>query len=319
MPKYLVTGGSGFIGTHLVQALRDRGDDVVSVDVRPPNNSQHMPIWRECDVTDKAALSKVMHECRPTHVIHLAAKANLNGKTIEDFPDNVLGTSNMVECVNDVDSVLRFVNTSTQYVVRPGIYPEHDELLTPYTAYGESKAVAEKIVREKCGKSWTIIRPTNIWGPLHPHFPHELWRYLQRGYYFHPGFRAIRKYYGYVGNAVAQILAISAQDASAAGKVFYITDAPIDSYDWMNAFSLALAHRKAKRIPRSLWYLMALAGTSLKRAGHKAPIDIERYFRLTVDESVPYQRTLELAGPPRYLLLDGVKRSVEWYEASNAN
>lgn len=318
MLKYLITGGSGFIGTHLIQMLQARNDELLSIDIKPPKNLKQMSLWVKCDIKNKRELLRLVQQFRPTHVIHLAAKANLNGRVVADFPDNTLGTLNVTECVNDVDTVKRFIHTSTQYVVRPGVNPDSDDLLVPYTAYGESKAVAETIVRQQCKKCWTIIRPTNIWGPLHPFFPHELWRYLEKGYYFHPGFRPIKKYYGYVGNAVNQILSITHKEDITAQKVFYITDEPIDSYDWMNAFSLALRHKRAHRIPRVLWYVMALAGTTLERFSLRGPMDTDRYFRLTVNESVPHQKTLAIAGPPQYSLVDGVKLSIEWYCSTNA-
>src|SRR5690606_40216757 len=67
----------------------------------------------------------------------------------------------------------------------------------------------------------SIIRPTNIWGPRHPFFPHELWRYLERGYYVHPGLRPTPKYYGYVTNAVAQIDRKSTRLNSSHVKISY--------------------------------------------------------------------------------------------------
>lgn len=314
MTNFLITGGSGFIGTHLIRALIKKGESLVSIDRRPPIEQSHKTLWVQCDIKNKTELLKIVRKTMPTNVIHLAAMANLNGRSIDDFPDNTLGTTNVIECINATDSVRHLIHTSTQYVVRPGIYPETDDYLKPYTAYGESKAASEIAVRQNCRKKWTIIRPTNIWGPLHPFFPRELWRYLAKRYYLHPGFKPIRKYYGYVGNAIEQILALVTQGDIVVSKVFYITDEPIDSYDWMNTFSLALSKKSAQRIPSNLWRLMAVAGDVLKRTGLKSPVDSERYFRLTVNETVPHEKTLNLVGPPKYSLADGVRQSVDWYE-----
>ena len=323
-PRILVTGGSGFIGAHLVDRLSDRPCDILNIDVVPPRLPNQRQFWLACDIKNLGKLSDAIRSFGPTHVIHLAARANLRGTSVADYPDNVLGTKNVVACVNEVSSINRFVHTSTQYVVRPGLFPTSDDALIPYTAYGSSKAEAETVVRQNCAKQWVILRPTNIWGPRHPNFPNELWPYLHRRLYLHPGYRSITKYYGYVENAVDQIaiLALQASDVDVNGKVFYITDPPVDSLDWMRAFSMALCGKDVRRVPRPVWRLLAGLGDALNRIGIAFPMSSARLFRLTVDERLPFQKTIELCGAPQIPMQEGVRRSVEWYlkagSASNA-
>ena len=189
-----MTGGSGFIGSHLMTELQARNIEALNIDVRPAQHPGQQDRWKSCDIKNAEALATLFREFQPTVVIHLAAKANLDGVSIADFPDNTLGTHNVVRCVNNTESVRLFVNTSTQYVVKPGVTPTTWDQLEPYTAYGQSKAEAELVVRQECIVPWVTIRPTNIWGPGHSFFPFELWRYLQLGYYLHPGFKPIYKY-----------------------------------------------------------------------------------------------------------------------------
>ncbi|MGO9340347.1 MAG: hypothetical protein ACLPY1_22855 [Terracidiphilus sp.] len=62
---------------------------------------------------------------------------------------------------------------STQFVVGPGPLPVHDQDFRPYTVYGASKVLAEKAVRDgRLECVWTIVRPTNVWGSMHPRYPH---------------------------------------------------------------------------------------------------------------------------------------------------
>jgi nucleoside-diphosphate-sugar epimerase len=265
---------------------------------------------------NKELLLSEFERFKPTHVFHLAAKANLKGKTVADFPENTIGTDNIVHCVNSTSSVHRLISFSTQYVVRPGVWPEKNDFFAPYTPYGESKAVGENIVRTKCTKSWVILRPTNVWGPLHPFFPYEMWRYLQHRLYMHPGYRPIIKYYSYIDNAIDQIYSISFSDSEhVINEVFYITDPPINNAEWLNAFSIALSGRPIKKIPKFLWRLLALSGDVLNRVGLIFPMSSDRFFRLTVDECIPYESTINITGLPRVSLKDGVKMSVEWFQS----
>ena len=174
--RILITGGSGFIGTHFVNLLLNKNVEILNVDIQKPKIDSLHAFWKQCDIKNFNKLLNIFSEFSPTHVLHLAAKASLNGKTISDFPDNTIGTQNVVDCVRKLKSIRRFIHTSSQYAVCPGVYPESDEYYQPYTAYGESKAESEPIVRAAnithC--VWTIIRPTNIWGPWHTGFPHDL-------------------------------------------------------------------------------------------------------------------------------------------------
>lgn len=315
--RVLVTGGSGFIGTHLIELLSKSENQLLNVDISAPKLRLHDQYWSQCDIKDYEGLLRIFDEFKPTHVINLAAKASLDGDSIDDFPDNVIGTKNMVECVNQMPQMTRFIHVSTQYVVTPGVYPKSDEFLRPYTAYGESKAEGERIVRKHCSKAWVILRPTNIWGPMHPNFSNEMWPYLQKRYYFHPGFAPIRKHYGYVENAVDQIVkfGLVSKDEDVCGKVFYITDPPIDSAEWLNGFSLVLSGKPIRRIPKTVWRLLARFGDVLLAMGIRSPISSERFFRLTVNEALPFEKTIALTGEPEISLHEGITRSVAWFKS----
>ena len=311
----MVTGGSGFIGTHFIERLCGGDVEILNVDGKAPNIDAHRAFWQCCDIKHHEDLLEIFSRFAPTHVLHLAAKANLNGRTIADFPDNTAGTQSVVDCVRATPSVKRYMHTSTQYVVRPGVFPESDEYLLPYTPYGESKAESESILRgAELDCEWVVVRPTNIWGPWHTAFPFELWRYLGKRYYVHPGFRPIRKYYGYVGNVVSQMhqLLFDVPAESVDRRVFYVTDAPMDNADWMNAFSVAFSGSKIRRIPRSLWQTMAIVGDAVKAVGGRFPVDSDRYFRLTVEEALPYERTFALTGTPEISFDEGVGVCIDW-------
>lgn len=313
--RILVTGGSGFIGTHFISRHSSEYCKILNIDINSPTDEDQKKYWRYVDITDYQALNKEFRKFQPTHVINFAAKATLDGKTLADFSDNFVGMKNVIKCLKETKSVKRFIHVSTQYVVTPGVFPDDDEMMLPYTLYGESKALAEQCLREsRLECEWLIARPTNIWGPRHPTFPHTLWRYIQKGWYIHPGYQPVKRYYGYVRNAVEQLgcLLLRLQECDCNRKVFYVSDPPIDSYRWMNAFSIALRGRPVRRVPRKVWGGLAFAGDLLNGLGIRFPIHRQRYFRLTTEECVPLERTLQLCGMPKISLEEGVRETVVW-------
>jgi len=315
-PRFLVTGGSGFIGTHLIKRLCERDAEVINLDTAVPLEFNQKHLWQRCDILNLSQLNSSFAEYRPTHVIHLAARASLKGDKLRDFPENIRGTRNIIRAVNDGQSIVHLVHFSTQYVLRPGIFPKADDFYRPYTAYGESKAIAEKIVRARCLRPWTIVRPTNVWGPHHPAFPHELWKFLERRLYVHPGKDPVRKAYVYVDNAICQTLAIIDSPLQLKeSRTFYLNDAPINNYEWMNSFSIALSGKPVRVIPRLLWKTLAQCGDLLRSFGLNTPISSQRFFRLTTSETIPWDEIQKIAGPSMTSFREGVEASVRWYKA----
>ena len=208
--RTLVTGGSGFIGTNLIEALLERGTEFINIDKARPNIPQHDKFWRPLDIMDVEGLRRIFGEFRPETVIHLAALVDDRGRTLEDYAENTVGTMNVVRAGDAVGTVTRLILTSTQFVVKAGYVAKNDEDLAPHTLYGESKAEMERMVRAAPPRrtAWTIVRPTLVWGPWHPRYPDHAWRYLARRWYFHPvTARPVVRSYAYVGNVVSQMIA----------------------------------------------------------------------------------------------------------------
>ena len=80
----------------------------------------------------------------------------------------------------------------------------------------------------------------------------------------------------------------------------------------MNGFSKVLSGKKVRRIPKTLWKVLALAGDTLKYGNIKFPVDSGRFFRLTVNEDIPYEDTIDLVGKPTFSLEQGIEISVNW-------
>jgi nucleoside-diphosphate-sugar epimerase len=311
----VVTGGSGFIGTHLIDLLEQNPHlRIINLDVKPPHKKEHQPYWVRCDIMDANAIAESFKGQDVRYVAHLAARTDMGGKTVEDYNFNSIGTQRVIDAIKQAGTVERAVFVSTQFVVGPGRLPENETDFRPHTIYGESKVLAEKAVRNSDLQCiWTIVRPTNIWGSWHPRYPQEFWRVLQRGLYFHPGSKKVIRSYGYVGNVVAQIAGILQQPAEKVNhRVFYVGDPPIELLQWVNEFSVRITGHKARIIPQVALQLMAWAGDGLVKLGIKAPIYSSRLQSMTQDYPTPMEPTFALLGPPKKTLEQGVEETVEW-------
>jgi GlcNAc-P-P-Und epimerase len=313
--KIIITGGSGFIGTNLVQSLALGGHEILNLDIAKPKVSALERSWINCDILRKSQLEEEFHRFRPEVVVHLAAETDTDpAKTLEDYRVNTEGTKNLLNAVLLTESVRKLIITSTQFVHQGMEGPQHDEDYAPHTIYGESKILSEQFTRNanlKC--SWTIIRPTNIWGPWHLRYPYEFWKVLAEGKYIHPGKQRVVRSYGYVGNVVSQIGKIlELPDEVINKKTYYVGDEPVDLYDWVNGFSLGQIGKNVRVVPRPLVYSLALIGDILKTMGIKFPITTSRYRSMTSNNPADMRKTFKELGPARYSLQEGIDETVKW-------
>lgn len=320
--RILITGGSGFIGTNLTERLDKEDVTFCNVDIVPPKISALTKYWVQTDIMNYSDLKSVFERFRPTAVIHLAAETDTDPlKTIDDYKVNTEGSLNVINSAKTVNTVERFILTSTQFVNQNPLGPKHDEDYAPHTIYGESKIVSEKYLRSSgIEAAWTIIRPTNVWGPWHLRYPFEFWKIIAEGKYFHPGHQRVIRSYGYVGNVVDQVITIldkSKEEVSK--KVFYVGDNPINLFDWVNGFSIKQTGKGVKVVPRFLVYAIALFGDVLQALKIKFPLTTSRYRSMTTDNPAYMGRTFEELGSPKYSLNEGIDQTIIWLRKVHPN
>jgi GlcNAc-P-P-Und epimerase len=314
MMQVLVTGGSGFIGTNLIDVLVERGISLLNLDMNPPRKTSHRTYWQEGDILDFERTLGVFEKFKPTHLIHLAARTDVLSNDLSDYRVNTEGTNHILQCIQRTPGFQRVIITSSQFAFAPPGLPAHDEEFNPIGAYGMSKVVSEKATRAAgLNCIWTITRPTNIWGPWHPRYPHEFWLVVRKGMYFHPGGKRTIRSYGYVKNIVYHMMKMLEAPAPLVnGKVYYLGDPPIPLIDWANGFSLAITGRPVRVIPRSLMALLATAGSVLAAAGIRFPITRSRYRSMTEDYFSPVESTITAFGRPPFSLEEGIHETVNW-------
>lgn len=314
--RILVTGGSGFIGTNFVERNRGKDQELVNVDLRAPLNPSHLSHWKECDIMEARQLSAIFDDFQPTHVLHMAARTDCEENTTveEGYAVNTTGTENVLGAIKQTPSIERAIIVSTQYVAGPSRLPLHDQDYFPHTVYGQSKVIAEQLTRQadlQC--VWTLVRPTNIWGPWHLRYRREAWRVIDRGMYMHPGGKQVTRTYGYVGNVVWQLEQILKAPRGVVDKqVLYLGDRPDDIYKWVNEFSLALRGKPARRVPRAALAPIGWVGDGLAKIGKQFPLTSSRFNNMISDYPANTAKTFDMLGEPPYSLKEGVEETVIW-------
>lgn len=180
--KALVTGGAGFIGSNLVDALLARGDAVTVVDDLSTGRRENLDgalaagaQLAELDIRDAAGLTELMTEAQPQIVFHLAAQIDVR-RSIEDpafdAAVNVGGTANLLEAMRTAGSSrIVFVSTGGAiYGEGEGKQLPLDEgtPIAPLSAYGQSKFAAEgylALYERLYGLSGVSLRLGNVYGP----------------------------------------------------------------------------------------------------------------------------------------------------------
>jgi UDP-glucose 4-epimerase len=169
----LVTGGAGFLGSHVVEALLRRGERVVVLDDLSGGFAANVPdglTFVEGSILDLALVERVFAEHRVRRVYHLAAYAaeGLSHYIRRfNYQNNLIGSVNLINASVNHD-VECFVFTSSIAVYGPNQVPMHEDLVpAPEDPYGIAKLAVEQDLRAchaQFGLPYVIFRPHNVYG-----------------------------------------------------------------------------------------------------------------------------------------------------------
>jgi UDP-glucose 4-epimerase len=307
--KALVTGGAGFIGSNLVDALLERGDEVTVVDDLSTGRRENLdPALAggadlvELDIRDAAGLAALAEERRPEVVFHLAAQIDVRKSVADpafDAAINVGGTANVLEAVRAA-GCRRLVFSSTG----GAIYGEgegqrlplaEDAPLAPLSPYGQSKFAGEgylALYERLYGTSGISLRFGNVYGPRQDPLGEAgvIAMFCGRLRAGEPptvyGDGRQTRDYIYVGDVVAALLAAAESDATGAINVGTgIETDVLELVDRLKALTNAENFDPAMAPPRPGEVQAISIDPSLarERLGWEARTDLDTGLRLTLD------------------------------------
>jgi UDP-glucose 4-epimerase len=244
---WLVTGGAGYIGAHVVRAMVDAGSDVVALDDLSTGVAERVsgaPLIVG-SVLDQTLLRQIIEEHQVTGVVHIAAKKQV-GESVADpltyYRENVGGVMMLVEACRDsgVDRVV-FSSSSATYGLPDVDLVGEETPCVPLSPYGETKLVGEWVMRD-CATAFGLrsmaLRYFNVAGAASPELGDPgvfnlipmVFRELEAGArpkvfgndYPTPDGTCIRDYVHVVDIAAAHLAAVRALDEGASSATYNI-------------------------------------------------------------------------------------------------
>ena len=320
--KILVTGGTGFTGSHLTRRLLQKGHKVVALDNQPGLFCDELKrLGAEVvigSVADRDLVFKVTEGCEVVH--HLAAmfrKVNLPKKVYWDV--NVEGTRYVLEAALK-NGARKVVYCSTCGVHGDVKHEPADESapIAPEDYYQYTKYEGERVIPEFLAKGLKVVtlRPTAIYGPGDPERFFMLFKMVSRGRFFMFGDGNVHYHPVYIENLV-DAFELAAASERGNGEVYLIAD---EKYYTLNELVFAIAESlriKLKMIHVRFWPLWT---TALACEMAYKPFNIDPpLFRRRVDwfrqnRAFSIERAKkDFAYQPKVGLKEGLARTAQWY------
>ena len=324
--RVLVTGGTGFVGSHLVRRLLAKGLDVVSLDKSPGLFDDELRTSGATlisgSVTEPEDVNRAMEGCEL--VYHLASPfGDLLQPDAVYWDIEVNGTRHVLEAA-ERHRVRRVIHCSTQGVHGIIDRPPGDENspLAPRDYYCYSKVEGERVCQEFISKGMdiVIIRPTSVYGPGDTRGWLKLYRMVESGWFLMIGDGTTMNHPVYVENLV-DIFELAADKPGAKGRVYLAgDDKSVSLTELVHGVGKALG--SDVRIVRFPFYQIAWLGSGVievlfKAIGIKPPVFRRRLSWFKTNRAFRIDRAKdELGYQPRVPLSEGLTRTAHWYRNS---
>lgn len=322
--KVLITGATGLLGGHLLQALQQRGEQIRAL-VLPSENAEKLTAQGveviRGDVTDAGTLAPAVKDIEI--IIHLAGMMGVERPLADYRLVNVTGSGNLYQAAQKA-GVRRFVHTSSHTVYGLGygrFLTEKDALRPDPDPYSVTKAEGDRLIRRLMLNSdveTVILRPGTFFGPGDRlHFGRIAQRMKNgKGIIIGRGDNALP--FCYVTDVVQGFL-LAAYHDKAPGNVYNITnDHPLTQQEIFNAIADDVhGKRPTRRLPYLPIYYGGIVAERIAHITHTKPIVTRlgaMMFGTDNRHSVEKARS-ELGYEPQVDIREGIKLAAEWFNA----
>ncbi|MCP1385861.1 NAD-dependent epimerase/dehydratase family protein [Runella salmonicolor] len=326
--RVLITGASGFIGYHLIEAAQKEGLEVHAA-VRRSSNVNHLrkfnPVFVYPALSDKEALKKLLKDGNYSYIIHAAGATRAKNTQAYNLI-NADYTRLLAEAALEADIPLkRFLFMSSLAALGPLSYAEEqpiteNTLPLPITSYGKSKLLAEKMLEELTALPLTTIRPTAVYGPREKDL-FILFKTLNQGLDAYIGKEPQRLSFVYVKD-LAEVTVAALLKGQNERQVYNISDGfAYDRYALADAFK-ETSGKKPRRIHLPVGVLKLAANIMELGATFSsvAPVvNREKVKELTAPNwfcSIEAAKR-DLQYQPHYNLNKGIAETWQWYKAND--
>jgi len=321
--KVLITGASGFIGFHLIEAAL-RGGLTVHAAIRAGSDISHLKRYDvgfiELDYTDQEALTKQLAANGYTYIIHAAGVTRAGSQQDYDTVNAGYALNLARAAMAGLgDQLGKFVFLSSLAAMGPLNNP--DVLITeestpaPVTAYGRSKLLAEQQLQALPSLPLVVLRPTAVYGPRERDI-FIMIRSISRGIEAYIGRREQQLSFVYVKDLAS--VTINALFTGLSNATFNISDGKsYDQYQLAN-FSRQILHRKTLRLHVPYGMIHALALGMERWYGWRGKTPVLNREKLQELTAVNWQCSIEKARKqlgfnPQYSLEQGLRETLQWY------
>lgn len=319
--KAMVTGAPGWLGTRLIEVLRENGRDVCAIVLKGMDASYLEMLGAEvieADITDGATLSGALNGVGT--VFHCAGIIHPSLFRAKDFYRiNSDGTRNMLEASVNA-GVKKFIHVSSNSAqgvnVRRSVLMTEDGPDKPYTDYGISKHKAEQIVKEyqRAGRIETvIIRPCWFYGPRQPARMTKLMNMIKDGSPLLFGDGKNIRSMTYIDNLIDAMLLVEDSD-KAIGETYWIAnEEPRTSLEIYEEIARNLGvELKPKYVPKIVSQILEKVDILLGKFGiYEINVHVGGEMVRDIGCSIEKAKK-ELGYEPKVSFEEGIKASVEW-------
>ncbi|HEY9047948.1 MAG TPA: NAD-dependent epimerase/dehydratase family protein [Ohtaekwangia sp.] len=317
MPKILLTGGSGFIGSHFHRLLP--AGTFINLDLVKPS-FQHEAPFITGDIRKEEDIKKALTGNHVDTIISLAAKHHDFGIGHDEYFDtNEEGTRVICNQATafGIKNII-FYSSVAVYGIREAI---SDENMNPQpdSPYGASKLAGEKVLEQWAAedpeRKVLIIRPTVVFGPNNLANMRNLIRQIDSGVYFHLGKADNIKSIAYVENVVEGTMFLMERMKPGVSVYNYADEPQLTAREISNLIAKALGKKIRITVPPFIGILLGLPfDLIIKLTGKNLPISTSRIKKLGTQTYHSAKKIFAAGFKPKYTTHDGIQKMVTWYK-----